>query len=235
MENQLSSSGIFSPDLLHWTFSRRSKNICKIKTLSPDTFQDELIFMSKWYGTHNYKLEGKWDSITAEMVGHFRETGHTVFKGISALNRGMRTRRSGRCAVHFNAASSTTELLFRTIQSANQLGIYGAVSSWCEEFAQWNPNQNELTVEKSGAKENEKTQKCKAARSEFFGINSKEQRGDIWKQITRTTSEIWNTGEGNPIYEKEIQFTRARGDPAFVRRVSVWMGIQSYSLRRWWF
>ena len=78
---------------------------------------------------------------------------HPVFKGISALNRGILKRKVGRCTKLFNADSSNTELLFRTTHSANQPSIYGAVSSWCEELAQWIPGQNELTVERSVAKE----------------------------------------------------------------------------------
>ena len=62
---------------------------------------------------------------------------------------------SGRCTTHFNADSSNTELLFRTILSATKLSIYGAVSSWCEQFAQRTPNQIESIVEKFAAKENE--------------------------------------------------------------------------------
>ena len=77
----------------------------------------------KWHGTHNYKPEGKGDSIAAVIVGHFEQTGHPVFKGISSLNRGILIRNGGRCTVHFNADSSNTELLFRTIHSANQLSI----------------------------------------------------------------------------------------------------------------
>ena len=47
-----------------------------------------------------------------------------------------------------------TELLFRTIHSANQVSICGAVSSWCEEFGQ-RPNEKESTSERFVAKENE--------------------------------------------------------------------------------
>ena len=57
--------------------------------------------------------------------------------------------------MHFTADSSNTELLFRTIHSTNQRSIYGAVSSWCEEFAQRTPNQKESTAEKFVAKENQ--------------------------------------------------------------------------------
>ena len=106
------------------------------------------------------------DSIATEMVGHFKETGHPVSLGISAVNRGILKRKGGRCTIHFIADSSNSELLFRTIHSANQLSIYGAVSRWCEELAQWIRGQNELTVEKSVAKENEQLlKKCEAARS----------------------------------------------------------------------
>ena len=36
-----------------------------------------------------YTLEGKWDSKTAQMVERFKDTGHPVFKSISALSRGI--------------------------------------------------------------------------------------------------------------------------------------------------
>ena len=52
----------------------------------------------------------------------------------SALICGIlkKKKKGGRCTVHFNADSSNTEFLFRTIHSANQLSINGTVSSWCE-------------------------------------------------------------------------------------------------------
>ena len=33
--------------------------------------------------------EGQWDSIVTQMVGRFKETGHPVFKSISAVSRGI--------------------------------------------------------------------------------------------------------------------------------------------------
>ena len=54
----------------HWTF------------LSPG---DE----KKWYGTLPYTTEGKCDSIATQMVERFKDTGHPVFKSISALSRGI--------------------------------------------------------------------------------------------------------------------------------------------------
>ena len=78
----------------------------------------------------------KWVSAATQMVERFKETGHPVFKSISALTRGILKRKNNRDTIHFNADASNTELLFRTIHSANQLSIYRAVSNWCEEFGQ---------------------------------------------------------------------------------------------------
>ena len=102
---------------------------------------------------------------------------------------------------------------FRFAHSANQLSIYGAVSSWCEELAQWILGQNDLTVEKSAAKENEQLlKKCEAARSKFFGANSKSNDGTSGNRLRRYGT-----------LKKKIKFSRVCEDAAFVRRVSVGM------------
>ena len=77
----------------------------------------------KWYRTLSYTPEGKWDFIATQMVGRFRETGHPRFKIISAVSRGIQKRKGGRDTTHFNADSSNTELMFRTVHSANQLSV----------------------------------------------------------------------------------------------------------------
>ena len=41
----------------------------------------------KWYGTRDYKPEGKLDSIASKTVQTFQETKHPVFTSVSALNR----------------------------------------------------------------------------------------------------------------------------------------------------
>ena len=46
MENRLSSSGIFSQDLRHWSSSTRSKKTCKTKTLNQKNSEGRIIFMS---------------------------------------------------------------------------------------------------------------------------------------------------------------------------------------------
>ena len=95
-----------------------------------------------WYGTLKCTLEGKWDSTATQMVERFRESSHPIFKSTSALRRRILKRKNNRDTIHFNADASNTDLLFRTIHSANHVSIYGAVSSWCEEFG-LNPNERD--------------------------------------------------------------------------------------------
>ena len=75
----------------------------------------------KWYGTLSEKLEGKLDSTATRLVKRFKESGHPVFKSISALSRGILKRKFNRDTIHFTADASNTELFFRTIHSAKQL------------------------------------------------------------------------------------------------------------------
>ena len=72
------------------------------------------------------------------------------------------------------------------------------------------------------------TEKCEAARSEFLGVNSKERKSGIWKQIARMSSEIWNTGERNPIHESLWRCG------IYEKNLS-WDELQNYSWRRWLF
>ena len=46
------------------------------------------------------------------MVERFKETGQPVFKSLSALSRGIMTRKKNRHTTHFNADAPNTELNF---------------------------------------------------------------------------------------------------------------------------
>ena len=59
------------------------------------------------------------------MVKHFEETGR-------ALTRGIVRKKKSKDTIHYNGESSNVELLYRSIHSANQLCVYGAVTNWCE-------------------------------------------------------------------------------------------------------
>ena len=91
----------------------------------------------KWYGTLSCTRERKWDSTAKQVVKRFKQTGHPVFKSISALSRGILKRKKDRDTMHFNADASNAELFFRTIHSANQLSIYAAVSRCGVKSSVW--------------------------------------------------------------------------------------------------
>ena len=139
---------------IDWTKKGNSEkcisNFNQIKNYKERFSQGHLTFLGpghekRWYGTLGYKPDVKWDSAASSMVQRFAETGHPMFKGISALSRGILKRKQNGDTIHFNTDSLITELWFRIIHSANQLSIYGAVSRWCEEFGQ-KSNETETSV-----------------------------------------------------------------------------------------
>ena len=130
----------------------------------------------KWYGTHPYTSEGKWDS-TATQMERFQDTGQQVFKSISALSRGILKKKKGRDTVHFNVDASNTELLFRNIHSVNWQRIFGAVTKWCEPFVR---DQKCIGM-------------CEITRSKTFGIppelvsgNSLRENIQDFESLTKT-------------------------------------------------
>ena len=62
------------------------------------------------------------------MMLNFAESGHPFFCATSALERGeLRSKEKGKKSIHFNGGEENIELILRTIISANQLSICGAV------------------------------------------------------------------------------------------------------------
>ena len=89
---------------------------------------------TKWNETHTYKPNGEWDNEI--MMINFCESGHPVFRGSSALERGdLKSKGKGKLSVHFFGDDKTVAVVLRTIISVNQLSIYGAVADTCEELA----------------------------------------------------------------------------------------------------
>ena len=67
---------------------------------------------------------------------NFCESGHHVFCGSSALERGcLRSKGKGHMSVHFCGDDDTAELVLRKIISVNQLSVHGAVADMCDELA----------------------------------------------------------------------------------------------------
>ena len=54
----------------------------------------------------------------------------------SALEKGeLRSKVGGKKTIHFNGSEQNVELILRTVMSANQLSIYGAVADMCTEVS----------------------------------------------------------------------------------------------------
>ena len=88
----------------------------------------------KWYLSEN-SPQGDWDHIADEMLLEFAESGHPIFRATTPLSRCiLKSKGHGKLSIHFTADYPTNETVFRIIISANQLSIYGAVATFCEEF-----------------------------------------------------------------------------------------------------
>ena len=91
---------------------------------------------TKWYSIYIDRPRGEWDRIAELMMIKFRESGHPVFRATSPFSRGtLKSKGGGKLSIHFCADGDTVETVFRTIISANQLSIYGAVSDLCDEYS----------------------------------------------------------------------------------------------------
>ena len=112
-----------------------------------------------WYGTHTYKPNEEWYRVAEDMMLNFSESGHPVFRGSSALDRGdLESKGKGNLSFHFCGDDKTAELVLRTIICVNQLSTYGAVADYrisgCSErtgelVAQGNPETTVIPTELS--------------------------------------------------------------------------------------
>ena len=88
-----------------------------------------------------------WKDMLKDHDIQFEESGHPVyiqsFQCVGSwILEGFLNKKGGRCTIHFSADPSNAELFFRTINSANQLSIYGAIADWCYELTQQIPGQS---------------------------------------------------------------------------------------------
>ena len=68
------------------------------------------------------------------MMANFSGSGHPIFRASSAFARGeVRSKGGRKKSIHFNGGNENIELLLRTVISANQLSIYGAIADLCDE------------------------------------------------------------------------------------------------------
>ena len=90
---------------------------------------------TKWYSTNNVKPEGQWEKVAEIMMNRVQESRHPIFRATSAVDRGqLKSKGGGALSIHFCADEPIIETIFRTVVSANQFSIHGAVVDLCEEF-----------------------------------------------------------------------------------------------------
>ena len=66
----------------------------------------------------------------------FSESGHPVFRGYSAFERGdLKSKGKETLSKHFHGSDEIVEVILRTDISVSQLSVYGAVAEMCEELA----------------------------------------------------------------------------------------------------
>ena len=69
------------------------------------------------------------------MMLTFAESRHPVFRSTSPSSRGvLKSKGGGKLPIHYCADPATIETVFRTSTSVNQLSLYGAVATMCEEY-----------------------------------------------------------------------------------------------------
>ena len=67
-------------------------------------------------------------------MANFSGSGHPLFRASSAFERGeLRSKGAGKKSMHFNGSHENIELLPRTVISANQISINGAIADLCNE------------------------------------------------------------------------------------------------------
>ena len=97
----------------------------------------------------NSRTDGQWDEVAENMMIYFAESGHTLFRPSSAVERGdMKSKEKGMNSIQFNGSDETIELILRTVISVNQFSVYGAVADLCGELA-----RDSKGTERSGAVE----------------------------------------------------------------------------------
>ena len=88
----------------------------------------------KWYGTCTNRPDGSWNQLSENMMGNFSGSVIQYSPLSSACERGeLRSKGGGKKSINFNGSNENIELLLRTVISANQLSIYGAVADLCNE------------------------------------------------------------------------------------------------------
>ena len=67
----------------------------------------------KWYGIHTYNPNGEWCRVAWDIMVNSSESGHSVFRGSNASERGvLKIKRKRKLSFHFCSDADTTEVFF---------------------------------------------------------------------------------------------------------------------------
>ena len=97
-------------------------------------------------------------------------SGHPGFKGISPLGRGILKKKNNRDTIHFNGEYCIIDLLYRTVHSATQLCICGAVTKQCGHEHKINPGEKSQSRPESARKTSREIQIKKEDRKSLVDI-----------------------------------------------------------------
>ena len=114
--------------------SKCSENSVEVATCARDFAQGRWSFLGSgdvntWYGTSDDKPKGKWNALAHKMIEQFQTSGRPVLLCSDPLET-VSLHARGKETFHFNADSSSPELLMTTILAVDQLTTYHAVSIW---------------------------------------------------------------------------------------------------------
>ena len=174
---------------------------------------------TKWYGTLSKTLERKWDSTATQMVERFKETGHPVFKSISALSRRILKRITETPYISMpihRTPNSCSDSIFLWISSV----FTEQSQAGCEEFGQ-RPNEKQPTSE----------QLLKNVKTEEVNSLVQTPRSDDPAAEDRLRECLQNF----ETREKQIQFSKSLRGCVILWKSLYWNVLQNRCRPRWWF
>ena len=132
--------------------------------------------------------KGEWDSTADNMVQQFKETGHLVFKSISALSRGILKQKKGKSTVHF-------QWRFDEHRTLVPNDSFGKSAQYVRSRGEWKSSVR-LDRGRKGMSQflrgQQDVDKFTTGRSTTLGISSD---SNTWKQDARKRFELRSTDQ----------------------------------------
>ena len=141
---------------------------------------------TKWWGPHTYKPNGEWDTVAEIMMINFCESGHPVFRGSSALERGdLKSKGEGTLSFQFNGSDEIVEVVFshnHFRQSAQYL--------WSSGGYVWRASLRNLQMFR-GYGETRSTERFGGHGNANRIFDNKWNPSDRWESTGRPVARLW--------------------------------------------